>query len=279
MALIERYNNYLSSYFFNSNCIEFRIQSSKALEKFKNVQSFQLNQLVNGRFYFAQDRREILLLKYDMWCRWLFEVENLFIELSGCREDKVVIQDDIDFICKLADKTMQKYHSVIQDEAPEKFNSKFIEIWLKIHSYSYEYMIEEFKELNNLSFNKAFIQIVDILVYIMQYTLIEIYELDSLFCQRVIKCEECPYEEFCPKNKREDGHASIPFLIIGPISKNCKKSTFECLPVKRLVIYRNYFDISEIYFKNYTDEPINEDIINMINSFGIKINFRKCIVK
>ena len=280
MDLTERYNNYLGTYYFNSNCIEFRIQSAKAIEKFMNVQAFQLNQLVNGKFYFAQDRREILLLKYDMWFRWLIEIENFFIELCGSKsnQEKTTSKKDLEFIIKLADKTSKSYHNVILNVAPERFEEQFVKIWLKIHSFSYNYMIEELKDLEHLSFAKAFNIIVDILVYVMQYTLIEIYELDSLFCQKISECEFCEHGELCPKNKRDE-HDQIPFLIIGPISKNCIKNSFKCLPIKRLIIYKEYFDIKEIYFKNYTDEPISNDIVKMINSTGVEINFKKSIVK
>ena len=174
----QRYTEYLSSYHFFPNSIEFRIISSKAIEKFKNVQSFQLNQLVNGNFFFQQDRREILLLKYDMWSRWLVEVENLFIELHESSD--TVRQKDIDTVVALAEKTAEKYESIIRSENAKHFHDQFADIWISVHSAAFKFLVEEIRSSYG-TYEVVFTKIVDLICEALQYTLTEIHELNEMF--------------------------------------------------------------------------------------------------
>lgn len=274
----KRYQKFLDSYEFYANSVNFRIHSSKALEKFKNVQSFQLNQLANGKYHFAQDRREVLLLKYDMWSRWLYEIENLMIELSGNHLEHIINSKDIDMIIMLALKTSKSYKTVIHDKHTAFFDTKFVNIWEEMHELAFEHMLESIKLLNGLSFDIVFTRIVDILVEVMQYTLTEIYELDSVFCKLVIKCDNCPEEAVCPKNKREDSEENTIFVIVGSLAYKCLSTTGKCIISERIKIYKKYFDFNEIYFKNYTDEPLHQHLIELIEDSDININFKKSIV-
>lgn len=275
----KRYQKFLDNYEFYHNSVNFRIRSSKALEKFKNVQSFQLNQLANGKYHFSQDRRELLLLKYDMWSRWLYEIENLIIELSGNHLEHIIDSKDIYMIVMLALKTSETYKSVIHDKHNEFFDNNFINIWEEIHELAFEYMIDCIKSLKGLSFDIVFTRIVDILVEVMQYTLIEIYELDSIFCKHEIRCEDCSEEDICPKNKREDSEENTIFIIVAQLTYKFFNITEKCIILERIKIYKKYFNFNEIYFKNYTDEPFHQDMIELIENSGININYKKSIIQ
>jgi len=272
-----RYNNFLNNYEFYPNSVHFRIHSSKALEKFKNVQAFQLNQLANGKYHFAPDRREILLLKYDMWSRWLFEIENLMIELSGNHLELKINEKDINTIISLALKTSETYKEVISIRHPESFNESFVKIWLDSHEVVFSYMISAIKQIKGFSFDIAYSKIVDILVEVMQYTLIEIYELDSVFCKLKIKCEDCPENYICPKNKKDDSKEDI-FIVITPLIEKCFKLTGVCLASERIKVYEKHFNFKEIYLKNYTDAHLPERTVLEIENLGTAINYRKSLI-
>lgn len=259
-----RYSKYLDSYDFFSNNIEFRVHSSRALEKWKNVQAFQLNQLVNGRFHFDPTRREILLLKYDLWSRWLYEIENLCVELSGDHQEMSTSTSDIDLIIKLAEKTATAYEDIMLRQHPERFDNEFVQIWLEQHDYVFQYMINKIKTFTVFSFDRLFSSIVDVLVDVMQYTLIEIHELERIF-----------------NNDSESGQSfdNTPFVIITNLTELAKKEFNICLLCERLGIYKKYFNFTDIYIKNYTDEVISQCVIDKIEEMGYTINFKKSLTR
>lgn len=269
-----RYKTFLSTYKFHNNSINFRILSSKALEKFKNVQSFQLNQLKNGKFYFSRDRREILLLKYDMWSRWIIEIENLCIEMIGNEEVGEIKSKDIELITLLAKKTEDKYKTVILKENKEKFDQEFTKIWLEVHNSAFLYMLDEINMLKGLTYTEMFIKLVDILIEIMQYTLIELHELDSIFCKLKSDCNTCNHRFLCPRNKTDD--LGI-FIVITPFTKKCFDNSKLCLVSERIKTYQKYFEFNEIYFKNYTDEKLSISLIENIEKFNIKIDYMRSL--
>jgi len=251
----KRYQSFLNNYEFYPNSIQFRINSSKSLEKFKNVQSFQLNQVLNGKYHFNQDRREILLLKYDMWSRWLVEIENLMIELSGNHLEFTLKEKDIEMIISLAVKTSDTYKDVINNKHKENFDQEFSKLWMEIHELSFTYMIEEIKLLTLSSYGTAFTKIVDILTEVMQNTLYEIYELDSII----------------------SNNSNSIFLIVTNMSYKCFDSIGVCSIENRINIYKKYFKFDEIYFKNYTDHKLRPNIIDGLEKDGIEINYKKSI--
>lgn len=251
----QRYSEYLASYHFYPNSIEFRIVSSKAMEKFKNVQSFQLNQLVNGNFYFPQDRREILLLKYDMWSRWLVEVENFFIEQHEVSD--TVRAKDIDIILALAEKTAEKYEAIITTEHQGHFNKEFSVMWIESHGTAFEFLVDEIKGLNG-TYEKVFTQIVDLICEALQYTLTEIHELNEIF-----------------KHPESD---SI-FLVATDFCKRYHKNKKSCLIAHRAAIYKKHFPFTKVWFKNFTDEKLPEGLIESVESIGVDVDYKRCIFK
>ena len=251
----QRYSEYLASYHFYPNSIEFRIVSSKAIEKFKNVQSFQLNQLVNGNFYFPQDRREILLLKYDMWSRWLTEVENCFIQ---CHEVSDIVRvKDIDLILALAEKTATKYESIILNEHQGHFDTKFSTIWVDVHSNAFNFLVTEIRSLNG-TYEKVFTQIIDLICEALQYTLTEIHELNEMF---------------------KNPEAEEIFLVVTNFCKRYYQKNNKCLISYRAQQYKKQFPFTKVWFKNYTDEHLPEGLVTSIEHLDLEVDYKRCIFK
>lgn len=266
----ERYKNFLTSYDFFPNSIAFRIHSSKALEKWKNVQSFQLNQVVNGKYYFPQDRREILLLGYDLWSRFLYEIENLCIEMSGDHLDMITNEKDIELISILAEKNIKKYYEIVETEAV--FNDDFSHIWAKQHKFADDIMLKEIKSFKGLSFDQLFTALVDTCVDVLQYTLIELYEIHMMKCwsKTALKsCGTCNHDILCNVT------TETPFVVISHLSTMAFKKYDICLVSKRLTVYKELFNIQEIFLKNYTNQIIDEKLFESIEKVGITIDYRQ----
>lgn len=252
-----RYARYLSNYEFYSNSIQFRVISSKQLEKFKNVQAFQLNQVINGSYKFDETTREVVLLKYDMWSRWLYEIENLFIELNGDRTNtfKVINDKHINYIVSLIDKTSDFFMDIVKNKHPDNFNQDFINIWLEMHQIAHDYLTDSIYDLLGINFNRAFGMIVDKIISVLQYSLVEIYELDNV-------------------SKNLDA-----FLIIEDLSMSLKRSTDKCLLLERALIYKKHFDINTFYIKNYTDEHFPISMAKKLEDHGINIDYKKSLTR
>ena len=268
-----RYKDFLSSYKFHTNSINFRIVSSKAIERWKHVQSFQLSELVKGKFFFAKDRREILLQQYDLWSRFLYEVENFCIERSG-DENKLTTDEDVNFVLALAGKTSALYKKLVLVDNNQQFENLFLNIWLEIHETPYRYLIQEIKLLTGLPFEDFYAKLVSTLISVMQYTLIEIHELDMLLC----KVEGAHPGVFPCEEKLTLSKDTIPFVIVTSFGDRVFAMTGLCLACERLKVYSKYIDLEEIYIKNYTDAPVNSRIIENIERNGFKVNFRKSML-
>jgi hypothetical protein len=251
----ERYGGFLTDYKFFTNSIEFRIHSSRALEKWKNVQSFQLNQLVNGRFYFEQEQREILLLNYDLWSKFLYEVENLCIELSGKKADTTISKEEVKFIVSLAKKVFAMHDTVVARN-PDKFNIEFTEIWNRQHQIVNQLILEKLKSYTGISFNHFFTRTVDLFTTVGIHALIEIHELDFLM------------------KRRDNNLTGVPFLIVNEFNQMGLDKGSCCLICGRLTVYKKYFDFNKIHLKNYTEEPIPFDVADKIESMGIGVDYK-----
>jgi hypothetical protein len=256
-----RLKTFLDSYKFYPNSVDFRIVSSKALEKWKNVQSYQLNQLANGKFFFPPDRREVLLLKYDMWSRWLVEVENLCIELGADHHSNILQNHDMDIIISLAEKTAGTYSNIIESHN-EFFDTKFGKIWLESHEHAFSFMKDELRSLQG-TYTQVFVYIVDLLCEIMQYTLTEIHELNH-----ILLCKDEYYKDQDP---------NVIFMVVTPFCKRFASQTDGCLLTQRLSVYKKYFDFDTVYFKNFTNHPLSEQLIGNVESTGVKIDYKKSL--
>lgn len=260
ISTIKRIDNYLKLYTFQSNNIDFRIVSSKAIEQFKNVQSFQLSQLVNGKFFFSTRRREILLLEYDLYTKWLFEIENLIIE-SGFI--------DLDIILELAEKTQLIMNTVMINNN-EYFDSKFTNIWKDIHCNILDSMSYMIKEINTSDINLFFTQLVNLVITTMNHTLIEIHELNSIMINNDINDEDYIEDRDC-KNE----YPIIPKLNIVPtmyitefsidVFKHFKISSL----LKRLMIYKKFFNIDKITLNNFSNRKLDVESLDLIESVVI----------
>lgn len=264
---VRRLETFLENYAFFSNNIGFRIKSSKALEKWKNIQSFQLNQIANGKYHFHPQKREILLLKYDLWTRWITEIENLMIEMSENSPENVITEEQICGIIKLADKTTSVYKDIILDKHKDRFHNLFSKAWLETHELVYDIMLTEVRGLAGFRFDISFTALVDILSSVMQYTLLELHELNDLFCYY----NKDSVEENKGKTFEE---INTPFMIITKMDELSYNLTGKYLVVERFKIYKKRFGITSTFFKNYSGQQIPKEIFEQIEETGTNIKYK-----
>lgn len=243
----DRVKNYLSNYKFQSNNIEFRIVSSKAMEKFKNVQSFQLGQLINGKFFFAQQRRELLLLEYDIVTKWLTEIESSIIAQS-----KV----DINMVVGLAFKSHKKIQETVE-LYPDKFDTEFTKIYSEMHDYVFNKLLYLIDRLDTSSTYKFYTSLVDLVIASMDHTLIEIHELNNIL-------------EVDNNLQRANNGKFIletpPKIYITNISiESFVKHDFS-FTKERIAMYKKYFEFDHIIIKNFSNVKIPKEVFENIET-------------
>lgn len=259
-APLKRLENYLKTYKVYPNCIDFRIHSSKVLKEWKENQSFQLSQISEGKFFFSPDKKEILLLQYDLWSRFLYEIENYIIELMNLHNEKssdIMKKEDIDNIISLAEKTFTVYDNAISTNINKNFDSEFSGIWLRVHTKTNKMIISQLKSLLGYSYIIFYTMITKFLSKMMHYTLMEIHEINSL----------------C-KHNNSDINKEPPFLIVTPLDETYSKFYNTSLTHERYKVYKEFFDMSKVYFKNYSNEKIDIKTFELIEQDGSEILYK-----
>lgn len=257
-----RLTRFLESYEFYSNNIDFRIISSKAIEKFKNVQSFQLNQITNGKYHFEKDRKEILLLKYDMWGRWIYEIENLFIEILSFEESKgtnspVIEPAHVAHIINLANKMHEKFINIITIEKSDYFDEKFVNIWSEVHCGIFELVKDQLSSLEGFRFHIAFPTIVTIINKLLQHTLFEIHELNGIV-------------HFFNGDVKD----RTPFLVYSELDSESMRINGSMSILDRLRVYMKHFGVRSIFIKNLSDDRVDENVFDSIEKMGVIIDYK-----
>ena len=259
-APLKRLENYLKSYKVYPNCIDFRIHSSNVLQEWKKNQSFQLGQITEGKFFFSADKKEILLLQYDLWSRFLYEIENYIIELMNLHKEKstdIIKKEDIDNIVGLAKKTFDVYENAICTNINHNFDKEFSNIWLHVHTKTNKMIISQLKSLLGYSYIIFYTMITKFLSKMMHYTLMEIHEINSLFAL-----------------KESDINKKPPFLIVTTLDETYNKFYKISLTYERYMVYKEFFDMSKLYFKNYSNEKIDIQTFEMIENEGTEILYK-----
>lgn len=317
ITLDKRLDKFLDSYEFYPNSVDFRIISSKAIEKFKNVQAFHLNEIRNGKYKFGATRREVLLLKFDILSRAVYEIENLCIQFYHDYENAE--PEFVEYINKLIEKSRSIYNEIILDKHPEAFDPIFVNIWLRIINKDVSILLDGISELTGLPLIDFFIKLVNIVTRLIQNSTLGLYELDTMLikqshefytksnCSPFIKdihgefsCGlfECKNFEICSTKDRMDLDNQVNLRVQ---EKLCIHKTMEgldernCLMLvisnyindstdrslrhleSKMNIYKEFFTIDEIYFKNLSDNPINDKVTKKVEEFNIPIDYKRSI--
>jgi len=210
---------------FLPNNIEFRELSSLCISKYKEAQAFALGELVNNPTHkFSKTAREILLLKYDVWFRWLVEVEDILRRSD--RNTNIHAE-----VIRVSNELELEYDKVLESNS-DIFDIKYVEIWTKSHKFIYEYFKAKVVNTPTNDIGKFMAGITDMLVTIMDNTLFELHEIDSLIeGNRVF----VSFDDIC---------LDYPEVM----------GTHSCLLADRLNVYKEYFPKmgKEVTVKDYS---------------------------
>ena len=216
---------------FVGNNIEYRIGSSAALARFKESQSFLLNQLAMNPFHeFSRTAREILLFKFDVWFDFLCEVEQYILINQG--------ECDFNDIRKMADARRKYVYKTLREET-DSIEQEYLEVYIKSITSIKPYLEGSAKSIfkTDISPSSKFGALVDLAIQTISHILYVVQELDVIFfSDRTpilnLDAMSCGLE--------------IPFSDEGVI----------CSSELRLIEYQKVRPFDELIIKNYLQRDV-----------------------
>jgi len=168
---------------FKSNNIGFRIISAKILERYKNTQSFILNEMENGKYKFTGTSKEIALLYADSAYRWLERLEYSIISHKYTVE---LTQERIEELTSSL-AACNEYITGIIKSHPEVFKDKAIaEAWMALYTTKETQirMMDEVPRIVNQLKDKVatviFTKIGELFADALDEVRLTLYEIDSM---------------------------------------------------------------------------------------------------
>ena len=228
------------------NNINFRIVSSNAIAKFKQDQAYDFNEINQNRNNFSGQAREVILLEYDHWFKWIVKLEKVFLMLS---ED-----DDVDLL-------YQKTNILLQNEMDDiteimsiytdYFSTELTSFMKFIHRYSFETLSGTVKTtLQENDVFSAYSRIVYMLSLYLQHVLLSLQEVESMI-KRERSAGKIYFSDWCCEAAKIDN--------IYPL-------------VKRVDFFKNKFNITEFEIINHSNTlEIPASCIIAIKNLGVSV--------
>lgn len=209
------------------NNIKFRIVSSSAIAQFKMDQSFDFNELANCDVYsFSGQSREILLLYYDLWFKYILLLEKIFIR----RDVKTSLTEvELNHFAALMDDVAVSIEDVISAN-PDLFNTLMVRVISKTNKDFLVYINEIMMSCKDMDIYYAFPKIVSAISNVLHNLLLNLHECDFL----------------CSENFADDG-----FLCY------TRETSYEMM-INRARIYSDVYGVTSFDIKNYTIDKIDD---------------------
>lgn len=268
-----RIGNFLEDYKFHPNSVDFRIISSKALEKFKNIQAFNLNEIRNGKYVFDKTRRELLLLKFDLITRVLHEIENLCIE--HYHTSKILTKEVLEYSFGLLDKARQKYKEVIR-ENPNEFDNEFSRIWIQISNISEYVESHEIANMVGQPLELYFSEFVSLITKYCQDSTFSLFELDLHVSKQKYEGTSNSVKTGKELVTPEDNKKTL-MVVISNLTNSDKEYALAFLK-RKIDIYLSVFNIEKLFIKNMSERPIVIEVLKLLESFDIEIDYTRSLV-
>lgn len=226
------------------NNINFRIVSSNAISQFKSAQAFDFNEIsCNGR-EFSEPTREILLLEYEYWFKWILRVEKLFLLLnvadSAVELEKPLVTS-IDYLLSDIEEVISYY--------PEQFSHELINYVSIFHQTYLSVLISQIKKHLKSEVYSAYPQLVNCVSSFLQQIVFILHDYDNNIL-----------------SKKDN-----PFLSFTNISINAAELNGYSNLVERAEFFKEHFNINNFVLKNYSDVTNPESIIKKLTDSGINI--------
>ncbi len=160
---------------YTLNNIDFRIASSKSMERFKSIQNFVLTEMKYGQYEFSRTSREIAILYMDLVCRALMNIEDFFVR---GKEKELTPEVGAKIVSLLLSR--MGYLTEVTRLHKDIFDPRYIEIWSRVH-FPITKMIERTIEQSvNMPLDKAFTLLVSTLIDSSDSIRFELYEIDHM---------------------------------------------------------------------------------------------------
>ncbi len=229
-----------------TNNITFRRQSSLAFSRFKQHEGFVLSEMTEGKMEFNKTSREIMLLKFRLWSRWVADTEDT---IAFLRKDEISEADMANIVYTM-DMIDNKYNSTIQENT-HLFEPKQSACWVEVHSkIAYAYLKKQIGSIVGKTRIDAFDVIVDALIEAMLMGLYELWEIALI------------------RDKTRPNKLSYTNL-----SYQCQTEGDGCAILERVKVYKKYYDVDVFKLENYSshDIYINPKATESLKEAGFEI--------
>jgi len=233
---------------YQPNNIDFRIQSSKILAKFKFQQSNIFKELIFNApgHNFSYTAKEIVLLKYNIWFYYLVCLEQKLLEFKN---KKASLDEIKEYITKQAKNRFNCYYDILFSQ--KNLDKKFLNIWKELHSYFENYFIDFINEIETTNIIDIFSKIGNEIIELLRLTIYEVYEIDSLLEGNFIIYIDDYYFKIDEK-----------YIL----------QYFE----KKLKLFNNFYKGKKLIIKSYIDyhKVKNSDLCKLIENFAKENNLK-----
>jgi hypothetical protein len=226
---------------YRQNNVEFRITSATAISSFKATQAHSFLQITRKEFEFSLCSREVVLLCYERISQLLLQLERDFINEELHKPSQKLtahvfklFMEEIEGVLK----TSRNYPDVFGDVT---------ELLDVIIDYSQQIMGSAIVTAMNANSAKAFTNITQLFSEFLQHILISMHEYNNNVVQK--------------KN---------PFICVSRFSLLAKSPRFISLS-SRAQFFRDLLGNQTFCLKNYTDEPLNDEVIEALATHGIVV--------
>ena len=164
---------------YTPNNIEFRINSSMLLAKFKNsqAQSFKELQYNRAGHKFSNTAKELVLLSYSVWSYFLISLEQKLIECHTLKRNLDVIKET------LINGILQKEDCIKKLSKSSEFDQEFLELWLQVHERNKKFILSEIEAIRDANPTYLFTKLTNIIIDTLNEIVLETYEIDHLYAR------------------------------------------------------------------------------------------------
>jgi hypothetical protein len=163
---------------FTRNNINFRIIACKAIEQYKNTQAFVLTDIIEGKHKFTDCPKELMLLMFDSWFRYL-----LFLERFCLARHQEFTEDDVRKLSGEAQATIDTINDIVLSN-DKIFETKFVDTWKAVHRHLDEYLFFCIESQVGKKAVQVFPHIVMTLAKCLNSSLLELHEIDCLLNEK-----------------------------------------------------------------------------------------------
>jgi hypothetical protein len=230
---------------YSPNNIRFRIVSSSAIAQFRQDQAFDFNELINNHEYsFSPESREILLLNYDMWFRFILRLEKVLIRNHHTTDE---LGSFVEHIEMFARETIVEIGDIMSSH-PDLFGTgtPVANVITKSSAVFSDHILRTILACNHESMYTVFPRIVTAISNSLNNLLFILHETENL----------------------KLGNA---FLSYTDEVKEISAAEEKCILTDRAKLYQSLNACEGFILKNYTSAEVDADCSTSLVENGIKI--------